>query len=336
MTETMTPANPMDAVEAQRLIIRIFMQLNPYESAEMLTRLNAEENQSAPMNGEYLMLCSGFGSELREEPDRYSRVDKICTAILRRQNRGDSISKKDYGEALGLTNRMQRLRVEKGEVALDLHHITRICAGFDRPADRRFWENQLLEMYPGASSAGRDCAVEIQSLRWLCAFLRSINRYQAVADRLDALDRQRLRDLLSDQTEAAAGRFTDNSGGLYATIAALADSQHILIPDLAEEEIGVQLNTWYAWRKSWMQAEKIRFREGIPRNRLKRTHVMLLAVIFKLNYLESIYLMALAGYRFVAGEPDKEVVRYLLGQADPMRPDEIKSYLREGIYTGRW
>lgn len=324
-------------IEAQRLTIRILTVLSSYVSTEILAKMTLQREKRPSGIYRQLELCIGVASELRENPHCYDGVEKICMAILRRQTNRSSISKKEYGEALGLGNRMQRLRIEKGEAHLELDKIERICEGFKDPASRRFWENQLLCLYPDASAAGRQGDFEADALGWLREILTEMGQYEAAVGWLDALDRRRLEDLFGTSAqEPCAEGFGEEPGRLYSVINLLAGRRGMSIPRLAEEEMGIQVNTWYAWRKSWLKAEECGFREGVPKNRLKRAQIMMLSALFDLSYAESIYLMALSGYRYVQGEPDDEVLRSLWKMQGAKEPDEIREYLREGIYNGKW
>lgn len=324
-------------IEAQGLTIRILTALSSYLNTEILARMALHRRKIPAATYRHLELCVGAGSELREDPHCYDGVEKICMAILRRQTNRSCISKKEYGEALGLGNRMQRLRIEKGEAHLELDKIERVCSGFSDPGTRRFWENQLLGLYPDVSSAGRKNVCEADALRWLGKILMELGQYEAAVNGLDALDARRMEDLfgVSAQEPCTKG-LGEEPQGLYSVINLLAGRKGMAIPRLAEEEMGVQVNTWYAWRKSWLRAEECGFLEGVPKNRLKRAQIMMLSVVFELSYPESVYFMALSGYRYVRGEPDDEVLRSLWKVPGAREADEIRKYLRDGMYNGKW
>ncbi len=121
---------------------------------------------------------------------------------------------------------------------------------------------------------------------------------------------------------------------LYPVLAWLSARQGMLIADVAAEEIGISSNTWYAWKKVWEEAERSGFQKGIPKNRLKRVHMILLGILFGLDYPQSVYFLALSGYRYVSGEPDDAVLGYLRSSVGSR--EELARYLKEGIHTGKW
>ena len=62
--------------------------------------------------------------------------------------------------------------------------------------------------------------------------------------------------------------------------------------------------------------------------------MILLGILFGLDYPQSVYFLALSGYRYVSGEPDDAVLGYLRSSVGSR--EELARYLKEGIYTGKW
>ncbi len=309
----------IDAVAAQQASIRILTALTPSENLVLLEKA-ARRCPDGDAVIRQLRHCASLGGELREDPDRYQSLENVCTAILKRSTARETVRKSDYGGALGVTNKMQRRRLEKGEASLTPEQIRRICGLFRDASLGRFWENMLYALDPGISTAGREDGPENDCLRLLGSLL-------GPEQRRDIPELQWL------ELPAAASRFGDQPHRLYPVINHLAGEASILIPDLAEQEIGVHMNTWYAWRRAWTEAEENGF-AAVPQNRLKRVHMMILAVLFSMNYPEGIVFLALAGYRFVPGEPDGIVIEHL--QTPVQSSEDIRRFLREGLYTGEW
>ncbi|MDE7242616.1 MAG: hypothetical protein K2O18_01380 [Oscillospiraceae bacterium] len=316
-------SGPIDAVAAQQLCVQILTALTPSENLRILDRAAERLSEKDAVLG-HLRHCIALGGELREEPNRYDSLEKVCTAIIRRRTSRETVRKSEYGEALGVTNKMQRRRLEKGEASLTPEQIRRICAPFQDPVLRRFWENMLYALDPDVSTAGRGDGPENGSLHLLCSLL--------APEQYRKLDPRTL-DFLETPPAVPPARFGEQPDRLYPVINTLAGGVPVLIPDLAEQEIGVHMNTWYAWRRAWTEAEENGF-AVVPAKRLKRVQMMILSVLFSLNYPESIVFLALAGYRFVPGEPDGMVTRHLRSPTQP--PEELRRRLREGLYTGEW
>ncbi len=326
----------LNSVEAQRLSIHILTAVGPNSGLWLASEMAKDSGNMEEDVRKFLRTCVSFGSDLRSKPDQFDTVDKVCMSILRRQTNREAVSKDDYGKALGLSGRVQRLRVEKGEAGLSYANITGICSGFQDPVLRRFWENRLFELFPEVSVAGRQGDLEMRSLVWLCAALQRSDNYQNILDKIEESDRGSLEALLSARTEEPPRKFGEEPVRLYSAISALTKTVGLNISDLAGDELGIQPNTWYSWRQNWTLAEGDNFKDGIPKNRLTRVQMMLLSVIFDLDLYESAYFLALAGYRFIPGEPDGEVIRSLRGIPEAMSRDALKTYLREGMFTGRW
>lgn len=326
--------NYIGPVEAQHLTVRILAVLPVSVGKEIVNELARRESGSLTAAERQLLRCISLSSELRTEPKRYDSLDALCMTILRRKLRRDS-SKKEYGEALGV-NKMQRGRLERGEAALSLEQVRSICSGFRDPAVGRFWENVLLSRYPGIADLGRGDGPEADSFRILYKRLDP-NDYHLLAQKLEGREKQRLAEefLLPVLRGSDIQKFGAEPDKLYSVLRVLASRSGMLIADIAVDELGISANTWYAWKKAWEKSENNGFRDGVPRGRLKRTHMILLAFLFRLDYLESVYFLALAGYRYIEGEPDDRVLQYFM-PCNTVSYDEVLCYLKEGLNTGKW
>lgn len=326
--------NTISAVEAQELTIRILTAISPSIAISIMDKAYQILGSDHADEKEFLNLCIRLSSEQKTDPLCYSTLESVCKAILVRQTNNQSVTKKDYRIALGLRSDMQRSRIEKGEASLTIDNIANICRNFQSKACRRFWENRLLYLYPDISTVGREDGPELRCLEILHEAFTPAQWETAVSD-LNEWDRFRINSFFSCPLESIQeDSFGNVPDRLYDVINARASQLHMLVPDIAEREIGISANTWYTWRKLWVQAEANTFKNGIPATRLKREHIILLAVLFGMTYLESIWFMALAGYRFLKEEPDKTVIQYLTQKN--MSLTDIKNYLQEGIYNGKW
>lgn len=326
----------ISTVEAQHFIICMITGLSPDESYQIIKRVEAfaKRGQMEPKQfSRYMHLCVRMGSELRKNPKRYASLQAVCKTVLARQRKGkeQQIQKKDYQEALGLNN-MQRYRIEKGEAIPRMENIEKICAGFQDEITRRFWKNQFLDLYPGLASIGSAKDIEYQCLRLVCQALER-RQYENIKTRLQEAERLRI-ELFWEEESKQDDRDMDQKGadGLYGVVKQQASKQKVTIQEAAEE-IGVSMNTWFKWKHTWDCAEKEGFQK-IPQPRLKRIHIMILAAFFEMGYLEAVMLMALAGYRFVPGEPDDRAIRYFKDR--DTTSEEIRKYLKDGMFRGEW
>lgn len=326
--------NTISAVEAQEFIIRLLTALSRSVIISIMDKAFQMIKPDNTDEKEFLNLCIRLSSERKEDPQCYNTLDSVCKAILIRQANCQSVTKKEYRIALGLKSDMQRNRIENGMASLTMDNITNICRNFQSKVSRRFWENRLLYLYPDISTVGRDDGPELRCLNILYKAFTPEQWKTAVSD-LNELDRLRIDSYFNPSSEnIQENRFGNIPDQLYEVINARASQLHMIVPDIAELEIGISANTWYTWRKLWIRAEADGFKSGIPATRLKRLHIILLAVLFGLDYSESIWFMALAGYRFQQEEPDKTVIQYLIQKNISLH--DMKNYLQEGIYNGKW
>lgn len=320
----------ISAVEAQQLTIRILTILPLSVSRRIVDKLLGDANSLSPDTISQLRLCLGISSELREDPKCYDSPEKLFEAVLRQQTSRESIRKKEYGSAMGI-NEKQRMRLISGKAKLTLEHIRKLCSGFSDPVARRFWENLLLKQHPEIADLGRGDGPEAAALEELSGLL-TWDEYDAALKRLDDWERRCLEEI-AEPDEPDLGKFGKEPDRLYSVLKALAHGNGIVIAGLADE-IGITSNTWFFWKDRWERAEREGFQNGIPKTRLRRGHMLLLSVFLKLNYPQSVYLLALAGYRFIPGEPDDSIARYL--KSPTSSSAELCGYIREGLNTGRW
>lgn len=320
----------ISAVEAQQLTIRILTVLPLSASRRIVDKLSGDAKNLPLETVSQLRLCLGMSSELREDPERYDSLEKLFAAVTRRQTARNSIRKKEYGAAMGI-NEKQRRRLEAGDAKLALEQVRKLCSGFQDPTTGRFWENLFLERHPEISDIGRGSGPEVIALEKLCGLLTQ-DEYAVALTRLDEWGQRRLEELAAPG-EPDIGKFGEEPDRLYSVLKALAHGNGMVIAALADE-VGITSNTWFSWKERWERAECEGFQNGIPKTRLQRGHMLLLAVLLKLSYPQSIYLLALAGYRFIPGEPDDSVIQHL--KSPISSSDKLRGYIREGLNTGKW
>lgn len=320
----------ISAVEAQQLTIRILTLLPLSVSRRIVDKLLKNANNFSPETINQLRLCLGISIELREDPEYYDSPEKLFETILRRQTSRESIRKKEYGSAMGI-NEKQRRRVVLGDAKLTLEQIRNLCSGFSDSTTGRFWENLLLKQHPEIADLGRGDGPEVVALEKLCGLL-TWDEHAAEWEQLDEWEQRCLKEL-AEPDKPDLEKFGKEPDRLYSVLKALAHENGMVIAVLADE-VGITSNTWFSWKDRWEGAERTCFKNGIPKTRLQRGHMLLLAVLLKLNYPQSVYLMALAGYRFISGEPDDSVAQYL--KSPTSSSEKLRGYIREGLNTGKW
>lgn len=323
----------IEPIRAQQLIIRSLQILSADENLQIVTRI--EESKQYSEEVEKLMnLCIRFSSELRRNPHQYDTLDSVCKAILVRQKGKAKVLKKDYRAALGLTYETQLDRIIKAKTPLKWENIERICQGFQDKTVRRFWENQLLHMYPAIAIKGREEGEECLCLHVLCNFLSEPQR-ERIQENLDEWEQIYFQEITGVLPQAQESHdFGSFPYKLYEVIKIQAARINKTIMAIAEEEVGISGNTWYSWKEKWEEKEKNNFLYGLPRQKLSRGQILILAVLFELNYPETINLLALAGYRHISGEPDCRVAAYIV-QGIGSR-EELKQYLLSNFVTYKW
>lgn len=330
MDGVMICSTQLSAVEAQHLTIRILAVLPLSTNRKLVDKLQRNADNRSLETIVQLRLCLGMSSELREEPERYSSFETLSEAAFRRQKSRISIRKKEYGAAMGI-NEKRRRRQETGNAAPALAQIRMLCSGFSDPAEGRFWENLFLKQYPDLADVGRGDGPEAAALKTLCGLLTQ-DEFVKAKKKLSEWEKHCLEEF-DEPDKFELDTFGPEPDRLYSVLKALARKNKMAIAILADE-IGITSNTWFFWKDRWEKAEREGFQNGIPKTRLKRGHMLLLAVLLKLNYPQGIYFLALAGYRFIAGEPDHSAAQYL--KSPTASSEELRGYIRAGLNTGKW
>ena len=95
------------------------------------------------------------------------------------------------------------------------------------------------------------------------------------------------------------------------------------------EEIGITEPTWYSLKSNWLQAQKTYF-EYVSKNILKRHHILLIAIIFELNYMDTLILLQIAGYRMGTNNQDEELMDYFLYGIGSVEKIKVKLFEKKG------
>lgn len=347
----------INGIDAQHLTIQCLTKLSERESILIIDKIEKNPAYSEAIK-EQLYLCAGTAGELKKDANA-DTFENICKTILKRQRNKKSVLKKDYREALGLHNNMELSRIEKGEVIIKKEYIDNICNGFEENGKRCFWRNQLLYLYPSVNDfQGQQSDIEYQCLEAVCKAMLP-KQYDRMYAELNELEQMQMDSVFKDTDKADLEKKHSKMGKppyeLYTIIAERVKAIDSSIAKIAEEELEITTNTWYLWRKTWMEAEQNGFADGIPKPGLSRVQMLLLAVLFDFTYFEAVLFLALGGYRFSSGEPDEKVIHYLKHKdiksenvtdtnmqlemkAEPRVEsfEEIKNYLKEGIYDNVW
>lgn len=333
----------INGIDAQHLAIQCLTKLSEREIIVITDKIEKNPVYGKELK-EQLYLCAGTAGELKKDPNT-GTFENICKSILKCQKHKKSVFKKEYREALGLHNNMELSRIEKGEVIIKKEYIDNICSGFEEVHYIRFWRNRLLYLYPSVDDAKEEKQkndIEYQCLKAICKAMLP-KQYEKVYAALKELEQMQL-DILFDTADAEEWKKNTKMGQppyeLYTIIAEQVKAIDSSIAKVAEEELEITVNTWYLWRKLWIEAEQNGFSDGIPKPGLSRVQMMLLAVLFDFTYFEAVLFLALGGYRFSSGEPDEKVIHYLktksAADSHLEKFEEIKNYLKDGIYDNVW
>lgn len=322
----------INAVDAQHLTICMLNRLSEMENIRLLEKVEKSPEYNKDIQ-KHLFLCAGVVEEAKLHPECYGTLESICRAILTRQKNKASVLKKDYRDALGLKNNMELSRLEKGETILKMEHVQNICGGFEEEYNRRFWENQLLYWYPSIDASQRANEIESACLNAVYHALTK-EQYDTIYAGLSELERTQLDTLFQDSPKELP-KMGEPPYQLYKIIGKQANDIGKSIAIIAEEELGITTNTWYIWKKKWAEAEQNSFLNGIPKLGISRVQLMMLVVLFDFTYFESVVFLALAGYRFANGEPDMRVIHYL-NNKETESAEDIKKYLKDGLFYDRW
>jgi len=334
----------LNAVESQQIMIHILTNASSKENLwikrELVEKManngdpDADEIDKIKM---YMDLCIRTAHELRKDPEKYNTFDTVFRTIIARQKTKstENVKKKEYREALGIKYNSILERVLSGKVMLNMGQIDDICSGFKDESNRRFWKNQILCINPDISYPEKDICIEYKCLLFLCSVLteEKFNCY------IHSLNQTEQRQILIIREAAVTKKETvketvNSVNRLYEYINSKARRMKLAIKEVAEQELGISENTWYARKKVWENAEEMDFKQGVPHARLARVQLMVLSVIFELDYPETIMLLALAGYRMKNGEPDCTLIEYL--GKEVKNKEEMEQFLLDGWYHGEW
>ena len=350
-------------IDAQHLTIQCLIKLPEAEMKAFMEKIKMNPEYSQNVK-EQLDLCAERAEELKKVANA-DEFEAMCKTMIKLQKNTTSVLKKEYMDALGLKYNPELSRLEKGKAIIKKESIDRICSGFTEESPKRFWRNQLLYLYPSVdASKWQQSDVEYQCLKAvydeLCA-----EQYQRICTQLTELEELQMESLFKDAEQTKNAEQTENAEQikdseetgkkeqdskmgeppykLYEIIGKQAEANGISIEKLYKEELGITRTTWYdSWRKLWMEAEEKNFSDGVPEVGISRIEMMLLAVIFDFTYFETVLFLAIRGYRFSNGEPDKEVIHYLKNKDEvdkksaAKNKEEMKDYLKKGIYYKIW
>lgn len=319
----------LNSVNSQQLILRVLKNLEPGEISWLIRKMNysAEKEESEKA---YFHLCVLFANEIKKNPLYCSTFDGMCKSILARQNPDgeDPIKKKDYIKAFGWKNAVQMNRIEHGTAQMKIENIEEICSKFRYEEDRVFWKNQLLAWFP-------DTWYIVDSTKEYACLVRMIKSMndtmrQRISDLLSEGERILLSDELDSCSDKSGSRLGEPPYKLYRVIYRLVrEIPGMTIQTLVEDELQTTLVSWYEWKVQWEAEEKEGFPQ-IPKPRLHRRYVLLMALVFGLDYLETVALLQIAGYRMGSDENDRKVINYLInGEGDL---NEIKLELLNRAY----
>lgn len=320
----------MGAVDSQQLLIQIFKCLEPEQQLELIRKIDFDKKINET-NKKYIYICEKFGSQIRITADYCNSFDKTCKRILIRQGNYETekIRKKDYITALGWKNGVQLNRIEKGDAEMQLENIQKLCSCFTQEAERRFWTNQLIAFFPETFHLNYGEKMESDSLLYVIKGLNETLRKQ-IEERLS--EEEKIKFLsICDRTawENALGKLGKTPRSLYKTILNLEKNMNgMTIERLAEEELGISRITWYTWKTEWERAEMEEF-TYLPKPRLKRNHLLIIAMVCHLNYLETLCFLQSAGYCLGFRAEDTELLNYFLFQSGDA--EELKRKLRKDI-----
>ena len=316
----------LNSVNSQELLLRLLTALRPADTQRILQQAEREPAWDNTRR-EYLFLCLSFAQTKREHPEYCGTLDGICRSIIARQTSADreKVRKKEYREGFGWTNNVQLGRIERGEAEMPAERIQRLCSAFPCESDRIFWENQLYAFFPDTCYVPPRESMEREVLLWLVGRLSAPEREQAL-ETLAEPDRGRLAaclDALREDPGNAFGTFSPGSESklgdppyrLYPIIRRLCRLQGITVEFLAEEELHTTRESWYDWKGRWEKAERYRF-EYLPHPRLKKRHLQIMALVFELDYLDTVGFLQIAGYRLGEDETDRRIARCLLDECD--------------------
>ncbi len=115
---------------------------------------------------------------------------------------------------------------------------------------------------------------------------------------------------------------------LYDVIDHLRNGVGMSLEEL-RSEINISEPTWSKYKHNWLQAEKTYF-EYVTKEILKRYHILLIAIIFELDYMETLILLQIAGYRMGNNNQDKELIDYFLYRIGSVEKIKVTLFQKTG------
>lgn len=323
----------LNSVDSQYLLIQIFKSLGTEVSSAIGVEFNSGENDTLK---EFILACISFSNEVITNSEYCCSFDNTCRSILARQKSSDAgqirtsdvkqIRKKDYLKALGWDNGVQLNRIEHGTAKMKVDNIKKICSGFTKESDKRFWQNHLLSFFPSTLYLDRNNSnIEYEGLLHVLGNLRK-EEQALLAQNLSEADLVKIRSVSDSFLSGCPDdRLGDPPFHLYKTINHLVRQvPYMTIQSLVEDELQTTLVSWYEWKVKWEKAEETDF-DYLPAPRLQRTHLLLVAVVFKLEYLDTVRLLQMGGYRLGMNKKDRMIADYFLHKMDAI--DELKHIL---------
>ena len=330
-----------------QIIVEILTVISADETEYLLTEAKHSKEYDSDV-GKYLLLCSQMASDLRRKPHCYDTLDLVCKAIVTRQKNKDKVYKKDYSELLGMNYPIELNRIEKKVSPLQLVNIQNICKGFQNETMRYFWENQLLSMFPYIKESESRKKVAHVCLSVLCQAL-NVNLAKRINEKLSESTRSYwklfVNETLKGKINPSINTYLELNTlpsletifgpkppyQLYTIINAQVKKTDMTIQKIAEDELGITLNTWYDWKKEWEKME-LDDEAELPKKRLSRIRLLVLAVLFDFTYSETVVFLATAGCRFCCEEPDQTVIQYMNKIEGAKSKGEVKEFLRSYMF----
>lgn len=315
----------VNPVESQYLLIQIVKSLSYESVGDIISELKEKENKNEINSrlNEYILMCISFGIEISKNPEYCSTFDLACKTIIKRQKKLPDeikIHKKDYIEKLGWKNGVQLNRIEKGKSIMQVESIETICSGFEKELDQLFWKNYLLTFFGKTQYINYDSTTEYEALKEVVGILCE-NDYQLLEGTMQEEDFIKICRIRQEE-DLPVDPFGEPPFQLYRVISHLVDQMpSMTIESLIEDELWTSRTSWYIWKTNWDEAERENFRM-LPEPRIQRKHLLVIAIVFKLEYIDMIRLLHMGGYRLGMDSKDREIASYFLKSRDSL--DELK------------
>lgn len=355
----------LDLIDIQNLCIHL---LNGQDGSFLL-RLVREAGRLDEPSRAYLQQCISFASEKGINREYCATAEYAVRTILARQynvEKEKKITLETIAIAIGGTARMTISRLRQGTWTPSKDTIRELCYGFRIECDRIFWENMLFGLFPKTSdpepwiksrngdqqNAGSVSSrkakynfwwkAEYNSLKYIVELLKKMERLEKSREHLPQNEDKNLTLLMSEvlknpskadplmlrePTKSKIG----NQHPLYPTISQLVKDNGMTLGKLRENELQVSETSWSTWKENWTEAAAVNF-SYLPKARLRRNHMLIMAIVFKLSYLDSLRFLRLAGYRLGNTEKngdspsDRDIADFLLG--DRENEEDFKQKLR--------